>query len=55
MARVLVVDDNADVVQTLTMLLEAAGHRVISAADGWNALAKAARDAPDVGMVACGF
>jgi CheY-like chemotaxis protein len=46
--RVLVVDDNADASETLTMLLGLWGHDVQSAADGPTALATAAAHRPDV-------
>ena len=44
----LVVDDNADASETLTMLLGLWGHDVQSAADGPTALATAAAHRPDV-------
>jgi len=46
--RVLVVDDNVDVAQTLTMLLEAAGHHFQTAHDGPSALEAALDYRPDV-------
>lgn len=46
--RVLVVDDNADAVETLVMLLGMWGHDVRSAADGPAALEAAAAHRPDV-------
>ncbi len=46
--RLLVVDDNRDVAQSLAMLLEVAGHEVIVAHDGPEALAAAERTRPQV-------
>jgi CheY-like chemotaxis protein len=46
--RVLVVDDNADASETLTMLLGLWGHDVQSAADGPTAVETAAAHRPDV-------
>jgi CheY-like chemotaxis protein len=46
--RVLIVDDNADAVETLAMLLDLWGHDVRSAADGPKALETAAAHRPDV-------
>ncbi len=54
-ARILVVDDNADVVHSLAMLLELTGYRVETARDGLEAVAAAERFRPhlillDIGM-----
>jgi CheY-like chemotaxis protein len=45
--RVLVVDDNADTVETITFLLKASGHEVHAALDGTAAVALARRIRPD--------
>ena len=47
MARVLVVDDNPDVAETLVLLLETAGHEVRAVHDGRDALSEAQRRLPD--------
>ena len=52
---ILVVDDNPDVVETTSMLLQAWGHRTLNAHDGASGLALVASDAPhavlmDLGM-----
>jgi CheY-like chemotaxis protein len=47
-ATVLVVDDDADIRHALRLLLEDAGARVISAANGLEALALLAIESPDV-------
>ena len=47
MARVLVVDDNKDIAETLVLLLETAGHEVRAVYDGRNALSEAQRRLPD--------
>ena len=47
MARVLVVDDNHDVAETLVLLLETAGHEVRAVHDGCDALSEAQRRLPD--------
>ena len=44
--RVLVVDDNRDAADSLTMLLRAGGHQVVVAYDGTDAVAVAARSCP---------
>ncbi|HET9023715.1 MAG TPA: response regulator [Burkholderiaceae bacterium] len=46
--RVLVVDDNLDAAQTITVFLELAGHEVKAVTDGIQALACAAESRPDV-------
>ena len=48
MARVLVVDDNADVRSALRDLLTGAGHEVIDAVNGIEAVDRALADEPDV-------
>jgi DNA-binding response OmpR family regulator len=47
MARVLVVDDEPDILLLHRLNLEAAGHEVLLAADGMRALERIAADAPD--------
>ena len=54
-ARVLVVEDNADTAETLTMLLELLGHRVRAAHDGVAALDAARANVPDVMLVDIGL
>ena len=46
--RILVVDDNPNNVEILTVRLESHGYDVVSASDGEGALAKAAQTAPDL-------
>ena len=53
--RVLVVDDNADGAQTLTMLLEVLGYQVMMAADGGQALAKGAAFMPHAVLLDIGL
>ena len=48
MARVLVVDDNADVRSALRALLEDIGHDVLDATNGMEAVDRALTDSPDV-------
>ncbi len=47
MARLLIVDDEPDILLLLRLSLEAAGHEVVMAADGEVALARVASDTPD--------
>jgi signal transduction histidine kinase/CheY-like chemotaxis protein len=54
-ARVLVVEDNADIAESLTMLLEMLGHRVRAAHDGVEALDAARANVPDVMLVDIGL
>lgn len=53
--RVLLVDDNADALETLGMLIEAWGHEVHIAADGSAALAAAREFRPDVVLLDIGL
>jgi CheY-like chemotaxis protein len=46
--RILIVDDNEDVSDSLALLLRLAGHEVLTAADGLQALEAAASFAPEV-------
>jgi CheY-like chemotaxis protein len=48
MARVLVVDDERDVVELVKFLLERDGHKVIEAYNGREALEKAYAELPDL-------
>jgi signal transduction histidine kinase/CheY-like chemotaxis protein len=53
--RVLVADDNADALETMATLLEFEGHEVYTAADGEQALAKAAELRPDIAILDIGM
>lgn len=53
--RILVVDDNVDLTQTLKMLLEALGHEVYSAYEGRSGLDMARRFLPDVVILDIGL
>ena len=53
--RVLLVDDNVDTVLSLTMPLEAYGHDVRSAHDGWAAMQAALDYRPDVALLDIGL
>jgi len=53
--RVLLIEDNADAAETMTILLELLGHRVRSAADGLTGLAFALSEVPDVMLVDIGL
>jgi two-component system CheB/CheR fusion protein len=53
--RVLIVDDNADARETLSVLVGAAGHRVMVASDGDTALELAAKFRPDVVLMDIGL
>lgn len=53
--RILVVDDNVDVVETTTMLLSLSGHQVRSAKDGLQALHVANEFVPDVVLLDIGL
>jgi two-component system phosphate regulon response regulator PhoB/two-component system alkaline phosphatase synthesis response regulator PhoP len=48
MARILVVDDEPDIIRIVTKILEGLGHAVRTAGDGQDALAEVAKEAPDV-------
>jgi two-component system, sensor histidine kinase len=54
-ARILVVEDNADTAESLTMLLEVLGHHVRAAHDGVAALDAARANVPDVMLVDIGL
>ncbi|MEO5687750.1 MAG: response regulator [Burkholderiaceae bacterium] len=53
--RILVVDDNVDVVETTTMLLSLSGHQVRSAKDGLQALHAASEFRPEVVLLDIGL
>ncbi len=48
MARILVVDDEVDIVENIAALLKAKGHQVSWAADGAEALARAKKERPEL-------
>jgi CheY-like chemotaxis protein len=48
MARILVVDDEPDIVRVVVKIMEARGHQVATARDGLEALDRIAGDPPDV-------
>jgi CheY-like chemotaxis protein len=47
-AKILVVDDEPDVVELIRFHLEAQGHQVITASNGFDAITQARRHAPDL-------
>ncbi|MBV8854030.1 MAG: response regulator [Sinobacteraceae bacterium] len=53
--RILVADDNADALESLSMLLQLGGHEVFSAANGALALESAERHQPDVALLDIGM
>jgi two-component system, sensor histidine kinase len=53
--RILLIEDNDDARESLRMLLEALGHRVISAGDGPEGLALAQKHSPDVALIDLGL
>ena len=55
MKRVLVVDDNADSAESLSLLLELMGHTVRTAHDGEQALAEAERFRPELILMDIGM
>jgi len=48
MARILVVDDEPDIVRVIVKIMEARGHTVATARDGMEALERIKADPPDV-------
>ncbi len=48
MAKILVVDDEKDVVELVKFMLEREGHQIIEAYDGEEGLAKARQEIPDL-------
>ncbi len=55
MSRVLVVDDDAQLLRALRITLRAAGHEVVTAPDGTTALREAAAAHPDVVVLDLGL
>lgn len=55
MTRVLVVDDEPQILRTLTINLRASGYEVVAAADGTEALAAAQESAPDAVVLDLGL
>jgi PAS domain S-box-containing protein len=53
--RILVVDDNPDAANSLTLLLEKMGYNVYFANDGWAALESLQRDRPDLVLLDLGM
>jgi len=53
--RVLVVDDNADIVHMLAMFLQAEGHTVVTAGDAVEAIARARETAPQLCLLDIGL
>ena len=51
MARILIVDDEPDIVNLLERILLARGHKVTKARDGAEALARASSDPPDLVLI----
>lgn len=48
MSKILIVDDEPDIVKTVSFRLKAAGYEVVSAADGLEGLEKARQEKPDL-------
>ena len=48
MSKVLIIDDDADIVEAMRLVMEKRGHKVSFAADGNEGLAKARAEKPDV-------
>jgi len=53
--RILVVDDNRDAVESLSLLLEIDGHTVLAAYDGHEAVAASAAHRPDIVLLDIGL
>jgi two-component system CheB/CheR fusion protein len=53
--RIMIVDDNADAAESLSLLLEHMGHRVRVAYDGEQALVQAAADPPEIVLLDIGL
>ncbi len=51
MARILVIDDDADFLQMIRILLEQSGHQAVLSPDGVDGLAKASSTSPDLAIV----
>ncbi|MBN3764182.1 hybrid sensor histidine kinase/response regulator [Burkholderia sp. Ac-20365] len=54
-SRILLVDDNADALDALHLLLELEGHQVIVARSGHDALKIAEKEAPEIGIIDIGM
>jgi CheY-like chemotaxis protein len=54
-SRILLVDDNADALDALHLLLELEGHDVIAARSGREAVKVAAKELPEVGIIDIGM
>jgi CheY-like chemotaxis protein len=52
---ILVVDDNEIVIKTITLKLQGAGYRVVTAMDGSEAVAAARKEAPDLILLDISF
>ncbi len=52
---ILVVDDNEIVIKTITLKLQGAGYRVVSAMDGSEAMAAARKESPDLILLDISF
>jgi CheY-like chemotaxis protein len=48
MSKILIIDDDADIVEAMRLVLEKRGHKVSTAADGNDGLAQARAGKPDV-------
>jgi CheY-like chemotaxis protein len=48
MSKILIIDDDADIVEVMRLVLEKSGHKVSTAVDGNDGLAKARAGKPDV-------
>lgn len=48
MAKILIVDDDADIVESMKIVLESRGHRILIANSGGEGLAKAKADKPEL-------
>ena len=53
--KILIVDDNEIVIKTITLKLQGAGYKVISAMDGSEAVAAARRENPDLILLDISF
>jgi len=53
--RLLIADDNIDALESLALLLQAAGHEVVMAADGAEALARAREHRPEIAILDIGM
>jgi CheY-like chemotaxis protein len=53
--KILVVDDNEIILKTVTLKLQGAGYRVVTAMDGAEAVAAARKEAPDLVLLDISF